>query len=47
MSQNKQDQALDAFLETKAYDRAEEALFQVVKAAFEAGWKAAREEQEN
>jgi len=46
MNQNKQERALDAFLETREYDRAEEALYQLVKAAFEAGWKAAQEEQE-
>ncbi len=35
--------AFEDFLEGKAYDRAEQAMFDLVRAAFMAGWQAGRE----
>lgn len=35
------EEKFDAFLENQKYDMAQEALFQVVRAAFIAGWEAA------
>lgn len=41
MMSNGYEEAFGLFLETKAYDGAESALFDIVRLAFEAGWKAA------
>ena len=42
MQTNEFEQAFSDFLETKAYDEAEDALFSVMRMAFLAGWRAAR-----
>ena len=44
MEKKSLEQALDEFLERAEYDKTYEAIYQLVKAAFAAGWKA-REEQ--
>ena len=44
MQTNEFEQAFSDFLETKAYDEAEDALFSVMRMAFLAGWRAARGE---
>lgn len=44
MQTNEFEQAFSDFLETKAYDDAEDTLFSVLRMAFIAGWKAARGE---
>ena len=41
MYSNDFEEKFDAFLENKKYDMAQEALFQVVRSAFIAGWEAA------
>ena len=41
MHSNDFEEKFDAFLENKKYDMAQEALFQVVRSAFIAGWEAA------
>ncbi len=38
--------SFDEFLSQKEYDEAEEALFTIVRQAFLAGWKAAKQEAE-
>ena len=44
MQTNEFEQAFSDFLDTKAYDDAEDTLFSVIRMAFVAGWKAARGE---
>lgn len=46
MDRKKQDWALEALLESKEYDKADEAIYQLVKVAFMHGWRAAWEERE-
>ena len=41
MMSNEFEEAFSEFLDRQAYDEAESALFDVVRAAFLAGWKAA------
>lgn len=41
------EKAFSDFLDTKEYDNAENALLEITRAAFKAGWKAARKPQEN
>ena len=41
MMSNEFEEAFSEFLDRQAYDEAESALFDVVQAAFLAGWKAA------
>ena len=41
MTESAYEAAFAAFLERHEYDVAEEALFQVVRSAFQAGWNAA------
>ena len=41
MYSNDFEEKFDAFLENRAYDTAEEAVFHLVRAAFIAGWEAA------
>ena len=43
MMSNEFEEAFSEFLDRQAYDEAESALFDVVRAAFLAGWKAAGE----
>ncbi len=47
MHSDKFEGALDAFLESPEYDRVEEAIYQLARAAFEAGWNAAGGEKAN
>ena len=44
MHNNDFETAFDNFLENEAYDHGEDALFNLARAAFIAGWKAARSE---
>ena len=44
MHTNQFEQAFSDFLSRPEYDYAENALFDIVRASFEAGWKAARGE---
>lgn len=46
MQKDELEVAFSDFLEGQAYDQAEEAIFALVRAAFLAGWKAAKEEKE-
>ena len=41
MESNDFEQAFSDFLDSRAYDQAEDALFSMVRMAFLAGWKAA------
>ena len=41
MHSNSFEEAFGEFLDTREYDRIEEAIFKFARAAFEAGWKAA------
>lgn len=41
MMSNDYEKAFGLFVETKEYDGAESALFDIVRLSFEAGWKAA------
>ncbi len=44
MQSDKFEEAFSDFLESKAYDHGEDALFNLTRAAFAAGWKAAKRE---
>lgn len=44
MHSDKFEKAFGEFLESRDYDRAEEAVFALVRAAFLAGWRAGRKD---
>ena len=41
MQSDSYEKAFDNFIDGKEYDQAEQAIFRLVRAAFEAGWRAA------
>ena len=45
VTENRAEMAFSSFLEESIYDEAEEAIFQLLRKAFLAGWEAAKKER--